>query len=389
GDGDNVWPMIAPDKKLHYDCSKLDQWQVVFDHAQRNGVFLHFKLQETENDDHNIEAKGETGVVKAALDAGDLGPERKLYLRELVARFGYAPALNWNLGEENTQSTGQQRDMARYLRSIDPYGHLVVLHTYPNQQDKNYKRHLGDKTTLTGLSLQNGWNDAHFRTRQWVRASAESGHPWVVGNDEQNPASSGVPPNPGFKPAAGRKGAGDAKLNYTQDDIRKQTLWGTLMAGGAGVEYYFGYKLPENDLVCEDWRSRSGAWADCRVAIGFFAGLGPSLGEMLPADELVTVGGKAAFTAPKLPIRKKTKRVKPTAYCLAKPGESYLVYVLDGGVAELDLSDADGGFSIAWFNPREGGEPIAGTVSSVDGGGRVAIGAPPTDDDWLAIVERE
>ncbi|MEM6656261.1 MAG: DUF5060 domain-containing protein, partial [Planctomycetota bacterium] len=24
GDGDNVWPMIAPDKKLHYDCSKLD-----------------------------------------------------------------------------------------------------------------------------------------------------------------------------------------------------------------------------------------------------------------------------------------------------------------------------------------------------------------------------
>ncbi|MBW3540746.1 MAG: DUF5060 domain-containing protein, partial [Planctomycetes bacterium] len=46
GDGENVWPFIAPDDKLHYDCSKLDQWQIVFDHAQSRGLYLHFKLQE-------------------------------------------------------------------------------------------------------------------------------------------------------------------------------------------------------------------------------------------------------------------------------------------------------------------------------------------------------
>ncbi len=28
-------------------------------------------------------------------------------------------------------------------------------------------------------------------------------------------------------------------------DVRKLCLWGNLMAGGAGVEYYFGYKLPK------------------------------------------------------------------------------------------------------------------------------------------------
>ena len=33
GDGDNVWPFVEPDDKFHYDCSKLDQWGVVFDHA--------------------------------------------------------------------------------------------------------------------------------------------------------------------------------------------------------------------------------------------------------------------------------------------------------------------------------------------------------------------
>ena len=51
GDGDDVWPFVERDMKLHYDCSKLDQWQVVFDHAQSLGLYLHFKTQETEIDD--------------------------------------------------------------------------------------------------------------------------------------------------------------------------------------------------------------------------------------------------------------------------------------------------------------------------------------------------
>src|SRR6202008_2995870 len=99
-----------------YDVSKLDQWQVVFDHAQRRGVYLHFKLEETENDDNRLGnpyqaggrgggRAGEPPVVAVSLDGGALGVERRLYLRELVARFGYLLALNWNLGEESTLST--------------------------------------------------------------------------------------------------------------------------------------------------------------------------------------------------------------------------------------------------------------------------------------------
>ena len=97
GDGNNVWPFVTRVDKLHYDCSKLDQWQIVFDHATALGLYLHFKMQETENDD----LKG-PGAAQA-LDGGELGLERKLYCRELIARFGYELALNWNLGEENTQ----------------------------------------------------------------------------------------------------------------------------------------------------------------------------------------------------------------------------------------------------------------------------------------------
>ena len=41
GDGDNVWPFIERNDKFHYDCSKLDQWSTVFDHATAKGGAKH------------------------------------------------------------------------------------------------------------------------------------------------------------------------------------------------------------------------------------------------------------------------------------------------------------------------------------------------------------
>src|SRR5687767_13815815 len=61
GDGDNVWPFVDRDDKFHYDVSKLDQWQIVFDHAQAKGIYLHFKLQEQENDDGTFGGGGGGG----------------------------------------------------------------------------------------------------------------------------------------------------------------------------------------------------------------------------------------------------------------------------------------------------------------------------------------
>jgi hypothetical protein len=73
GDGDNAWPFVDRDDKFHYDVSKLDQWQVVFDHAQAKGVYLHFKLQEQENDDGTAGGGGRGGrgggVVVRLLEA--------------------------------------------------------------------------------------------------------------------------------------------------------------------------------------------------------------------------------------------------------------------------------------------------------------------------------
>ncbi len=370
GDGDNVWPFIARDAKRHYDCSKLDQWGIVFDHATARGLYLHFKLQEQENDDNRLGKKGPRQVA-AALDGGDLGVERKLYCRELIARFAHNLALNWNLGEENTQSPEQQRDMAAYLRKIDPYDHHIVVHTFPNAQDKVYPKLLGEQSVLTGASLQNSWSAAHRQTAKWVEASARSQKPWVVVNDEQNPASHGVPPDAGYQGHSGE--AIQNGKPYTRHDIRKYCLWGTLLAGGAGVEYYFGYKLPQNDLNCEDFRSRDRCWDDCRIALDFFRTEQIPFWDMTCMDQLVG-----------------NPRRNNDRYCFAKPGSIYLVYLPKGGSSDLELGDDAGDFRVQWFNPRTGGQPQDGSVRKVRGGQKVALGNPPAEpnQDWLVMVRR-
>ncbi|MEQ8211318.1 MAG: DUF5060 domain-containing protein [Lacipirellulaceae bacterium] len=372
GDGDNVWPMISPDEKLHYDCSKLDQWQIVFDHAQAKGLFLHFKTQETENDDHKVGHPGNPGHAPAALDGGELGVERKLYYRELIARFGYQLALNWNLGEENTQTPRVQREMAAFIKELDPYDHHVVIHSYPDQQDKVYPPLLGDQSELTGASLQNHWDQAHRRTVQWIEASKKAGKMWVVCNDEQGPADGGVPPDPGYKGFSGK--AKEKQREYDLHDIRKHTLWGTLMAGGAGVEYYFGYKLPENDLGCQDFRSREQSWKYGKIAVDFFKSFSRDviIEEMRCHDDLVA----------------NTKHDN-SRYCLAKPGKLYLIYLPNGGETELDLAKHEGQFTLDWFDPRNG-KQLRGEVRELTGGKKVRLSMPPSDpgEDWLAILHK-
>ncbi|MGH7944422.1 MAG: putative collagen-binding domain-containing protein, partial [Opitutaceae bacterium] len=367
GDGDNVWPFVERDDKFHFDCSKLDQWGAVFAHAQKLGLYLHFKLQETENDDQRMGHNREVVSIPEALDGGATGTERKLYLRELIARFGHHVALNWNLGEENTQTPEEQRAMAQFIRDVDPYDHHLVIHTYPNEQDRVYPLLLGDQSALTGASLQNRWDVAHALTLKWVARSAQTGKPWVVANDEQGSASSGVPPDPGYAGFSGIAGAGEK--TYTLHDIRKRTLWGTLLAGGAGVEYYFGYSLPENDLLCEDFRSREQSWNYCRIALEFFREHGIPFWEMRNADALVG-----------------NPQHDNSRYCFAKAGELYLVYLPDGGAAEVDLTAVAGRFSLAWFNPRAGGDLRA--AADVDGRAAIRLAAPSTDD-WLAVLSRK
>jgi len=360
GDGSNVWPHVSDTDKMHFDCSKLDQWGIVFKHAQFSGLLLHFKLQETENDDwRGVNGKKPKEVV-GALDKGKCGPQRKLYLRELVARFGHLNMLEWNLGEENTQSFEEQMAMAKYLHSIDAYGHNIVLHTYPQQQNGKYDPWVG-QAPLTGLSLQNMWNQVHKRTLHWARKSRESGRLWVLANDEQGQADQGVPPDPGYADFSGTVKMKNGQT-YDLHDVRKQTLWGNLMAGGAGVMYYFGYQLPENDLKAEDFRSRDKSWDYCRIASQFLAENEIPINEMQNMNALV--GNNDDSYSP---------------WCLAKPGSVYLVYLPEGGKVTLDLSNDSKEYNAFWFDPEKGGNLVPTEVATQNAASEFDAGNPGKD----------
>jgi hypothetical protein len=261
--------------------------------------------------------------------------------------------------------------MAKFLRDTDPYQLHIVIHTYPDQQDKVYLPLLGSGSALTGASLQNSWSAAHQRTLKWVNESARAGKPWVICNDEQNPADQGVPPDPGYQGHSGEAVQGGK--TYNLHDVRKLCLWGTLMAGGAGVEYYFGYRHPQNDLQCQDWRSRDRSWDYCRIALDFFRENRIPFWEMSNADALV--GNQANDNS---------------RFCLAQANEIYLVYLPQGGAADLDLGVTSEDFSVKWFDPRSGGALRDGTVPTVRGPGKVALGHAPAElaEDWLILVKQ-
>ena len=337
GDGDDVWPWISKNKRDRFDCSKLAQWEIVFSHMDRLGLMLHVVTQETENDH--------------LLDRGNSGKYRQLYYRELIARFAHHPALVWNLGEENTNTHKQLQDYIHYFDTHDPYHHPVVVHTYPGAKEQVYQPLLGNKN-FTGASLQvSRVRKTHRQTKKWIDASATANHKWFVSADEFNPAEIGVKPDID---------------DYWHDDMRQDGLWGNLMANGSGVEWYFGYKFPHDDLSCEDWRSREHIWELTNYALKFFRNYLP-FWEMTHNDKLVS-------------SRK--------AYALAKAGEVYAIYLKNGGSTKLEVPT--GTYRVQWYNPRTGGKLQEGSVATLTGSGFKSIGNPPRDDDrdWAVLVKR-
>jgi hypothetical protein len=321
-----------------FNVSKMDQWERVFEYGDRMGMYLHFKMLETEND--------------SKMDGGELGIERKVYTRELIARYAHHLALNWNMGEETKLKTEQIRDWSRYIRATDPYGHLVVIHTYPGQYEQVYGPLLGEET-LTGASIQTNRADfsrVHDVMKEWVRRSAEAGKPWVVACDEPGDAQHAL--------------ITDAE-DPTHDNARKNALWGVFMAGGAGIEWYFGYAHPHSDLTCQDWRTRDKMWDQSRYCIEFFKRHEIPFWEMTNANDLTR---------------------NPDDYCFIKPGEVYLIYFKNPG--ELKLSLESGAFTYGWFDPQTGNgldgllEPGKAAVP-----GLVTL-KTPGEGDWLLCLRK-
>ncbi len=345
GDGKDVWPYNDYNERYRFDCSKLDQWEVVFDYMESLGMMKHFVLQETENE--------------VLLDAGHTGVQRKVYLRELVARFGHHLAVTWNMGEENgpahwtpvAQTDDMRKAMANYLKEINPYPNNVVIHTLPSPDgQKRVLTPLLGFENLDGPSMQIGNPyQVNQHVKLWINESEKAGKRWMVNLDEIGPHWKGVMPD---------------SHDANHDTVRHHCLWGALLGGATGVEWYFGYRYPHTDLELEDFRSRENWWNQSTAATTFVNQF--PLESMKANNELVNI---------------------KDAYCLAKEGEIYIVYLpMKSKNAKLKIK-ADKELSVKWFNPREGGELLEGSIKSVSSGNR-SLGNPPADDDkdWVVVV---
>lgn len=345
GDGKDVWPYADHNERTRFDCSKLAQWDLVFDHMDHLGMMIHLVLQETENE--------------CLLDGGQTGVQRRVYLRELVARFSHHLAMTWNMGEENGpadwtpvgQTDQMRKDMASWLKTINPYPNFVVVHTHSDNehQDQVLNPLLGFEK-LDGPSMQIAEVEKiHERVLHFINESAKTKKPWVVNMDEIGWSWKGVMPD---------------AFDQQHDTIRHYALWGSMMAGAAGAEWYFGYRYPNNDLMCEDFTSRTGWWKQTKIAHDFFINNLP-FSEMQSMDSIVN---------------------SKNAYCLGKEGKVYAIYLAKGENTQINLPK--GNYSLQWFNPRSGGKLFQSKVSTLIGGENVLLGMPPqeTEKDWVALI---
>ena len=343
GDGREIYPWTGYDELERYDVSKLAQWEVVLSHMDALGLQFMAITQEEENEQL----------------LGKLTTRRKLYYRELIARLSHHHALIWDLDEEMDRwryfKSGDIQQLCDYIKRLDPYRHPIQYVQWKGEllpDDRGYGRLLGFPN-FDAVALQHDSEHTHAETLKWVRRSAEAGHKWLVGLIEINPTSSGVVP--------------DAD-DYWHDAVRKQSIWGNLMAGGSGSIFFFGTKYPHNDLDMEDWRSRDHFWDLMRYAHEFFERYLP-FNEMRSHDQLIHPA---------------------TGFVFAKEGEIYAIYLPDGGTAELNLMGTRGPFEVTWYDPRFGGPLQHGSIRVVEGGAVRSIGQAPKEPnkDWTVLVRR-
>ena len=345
GDGWEVCPFVGylrtPFDKTHYDVSKLAQWNQVFEHAARKSIYLEFVLGETET------------LNEAWLDNGQLGVERKLFYREMVARFAHLPALYWNLSEESDFTPSAMTQFADYLQRLDPYDHPIGFHGYALPITLEYPQWtsvLGDDRFSTN-SIQAVPFLAGPAVEKWRSDSAAAGRKWIVGFDEQT------------------KGLTDTNAA----ELRKRVLYDVLFSGGQ-IEWYAGYyPLPlGGDLRMEDFRTREAMWNATWFARRFLEQNLP-FWWMEPADGLVN--GEAG--------------TEGGAEVLALEGYVYAVYYPDASsTGTLDLRSTRGAFRLRWYDPRSGS--FVGPERSEQGQRLVPVGAPPADpnEDWVLLVQR-
>ncbi len=344
-------PWTDPSTRYYsYDVSKTGQWQIVLDHMVKHGLMVHFVFSESTNQ----------SFFEAQLPSGDplFSDARKLFYREMVARFGYLNAITWNVGEESgwdrqniswsgingrAITTQQRLAFSAYIDSLTHYKDLITVHNGPSNTTAIFSTLLGENS-FNGTSLQGKFDDterSRGSIKQFRQESANANKKWVVYYDE-----------------AYRDGDLDANT------FRKNVLWPSLTSGGAGMEHYATNGL---DGTLKDFRIYDVFFRQMKHAYDLYHNNDIPFHLMYNQDELVANG-----------------------WCHGDEYQNYVVYVPVGNVGKTTM-DLLNEYSIKWYDPRNGGELLDGSITNLSAGNDLNLGIPPHDPnfDWVIVLQNK
>ncbi|MEK7408784.1 MAG: DUF5060 domain-containing protein [Acidobacteriota bacterium] len=271
-----------------------------------------------------IQSKGIVIHLVLEDDSAWAGYDHARYYREMVARFGHLPALCFNFNEEHNEnySLGDAIAYMKLLGELDPYHHPRAIHNV-NQPLNEYvdSPHVESTSIQTPPRRPRSLNQIAV---DWMEACLARGRrPLVVSFDEARPAED------------------------------RRSWWSVYLGGGIWESLA---RVPGG------FAEQERVWRELATTRVFMETL--PFHQMHPANHVV--GGGEAF-------------------CLAKPGEVYALYLPQGGSVEVRLTPGNQ-YRVEWFDPRNtGGNPWTPAPSVA--GGRQTLAAPD-NQDWALRLTR-
>lgn len=294
-------PIISgdDDSRLNYAPRRLDQWEMVFDHAEEMGIMMIFVLAEQEPPNYNwFDGPSPDYLIDTVA--------KRLYYKNMIAMFGHHLGIKWIFSEEtrywpnivNNSNAQDRTDLldiqqaAEWIAYWDVcdydsvqsewIGHAFAIHGYPNEVATGaefdgleiyvdvHENVVDGDWWLTGTSLQLHGNETNAGSSTWRNIYSDHIEAMIDAAGTNDSAGGGSSAR--FVPVEcdeqGTPGTGvtsykwtGAPVSSTSTDRRKRILFDVLLSGGAGIEWYCGYHSEGSprfggDLKMEDPTSR-------------------------------------------------------------------------------------------------------------------------------------
>jgi hypothetical protein len=297
--------------------------------------------------------------------------------RYLVHRFAaynviWVAAGEYNMNNNAGFSLDFWKDLGKLIKNEDPYERILSLHNTPPFWDGGAEA----PQWATGSVLhQESWLD-YNQSQVGHGKYANEMIPYVISEEyNRKPSKPVVVTEPWYEFIEG---------NPTGMDIRF-AAWSAILSGAAGHTYGGGHvwlaSVPESSEGAGAWPIEKGFGRttydyDGAMSMKYLASFFQSVKwwNLSPHPELV--------------------KEYPQPFCLAKPGEEYVVYLRYGGTAKIEMDAVAAGnkYRYNWFNPSTG---KSYDNKSIQGKTLLQFNCPdgyptvPDYKDWVLYIFKE